>query len=524
MRYNVLIGGKAGQGIDTLATLLSAALAKAGFYVFNAHEYESLIRGGHSYNNVCFSDKPSFSYDTKIDFLIALDELTYELHQKELTEKALIITSDSKLKSKFTDDRFIFVDSATLGRSSNLALLGAFTKILGLDKDIVLQGVRHKFKEDKATLEVTEQFYGREYTFNLHLTKSEEKGEMFTGSEALAQGALDAGVQRYFGYPMTPATALMTLLAKKQSENLFVFLAENEIAAINIAIGCSFAGKISMVGTSGGGFDLMTEALSMQGMMELPLVIHLAQRAGPSTGVPTGTSQADLNVALYGGHGEFPRVILAPGDAEETYEKTIEAFYLAEKFGVSSLILTDKHLLESAYTTQLSPLNIIIPPRENFAGNGLFKRNSYEHDTQWNTSEDPVVIKSSSDERKNKLLRIKEEASKFKGYTLFGKGDTLIIGFGSTKGAMLDALPHLEGYTYLHLVCIEPFLDEVKKMISEAKEILVIENNSVGQLADLISGKCAREITPENRILKFDARSFTPEFIIAELHHRKRGD
>jgi 2-oxoglutarate ferredoxin oxidoreductase subunit alpha len=298
-----------------------------------------------------------------------------------------------------------------------------------------------------------------------------------------------------------------------------------------------------MVGTAGGGFDLMSEGLSLQGMMELPLVVHLAQRAGAATGVPTYTGQADLNVALYAGHGEFSRIVVAPADPEEAYEKTIEAFYLAEKFKTLSIILTDKHLVESAFTC--NPLsfkesNLQMPKSEQFAGKGIFRKNGYEHDKEGNTTEVDVEIKKSVERRNRKIAEIRKEISKFTSYKVFGKGIStnssnvgcndsggigangndveckyLLLGFGSTKGAVLHALPDLPDFSYCHLIYLEPFPEDIVDLIKKAEKVFVIEGNSQGQLAELITKKTGCKI--ENKILKYDGRPFTAEEITEEI-------
>ncbi|MBI2151321.1 pyruvate ferredoxin oxidoreductase, partial [Candidatus Woesearchaeota archaeon] len=238
-------------------------------------------------------------------------------------------------------------------------------------------------------------------------------------------------------YPMTPATGVLMLLSQEQNKTIInkisgksapiVMTPESEISVINMALGASFAGRRVMVGTSGGGFDLMTEGLSLQGMMELPIVIHLAQRIGAATGVPTYTGQGDLNVALYGGHGEFSRLVIAPGDPAEAYEKTREAFYLAEQFGLGAIILTDKHVLESDFTQELPEVKLEIPKRKLILGKDIIKKNSYEHDEAGNTTEDEKVIVDSFQRREKREKLLKEECRKLINYKTFGSGHNLII-------------------------------------------------------------------------------------------------
>lgn len=532
MRLNLLIGGKAGQGINKLAEIISSALAQAGWFVFNYKDYQSAIKGGHNFNIISISDQNLAAYEEDLDFLFAFDEQTYEEHKKNISKKTIIATSDKELNKKING---VFLDLANLGKLGNMAFAGFLFKCLGLDKKFLLGEIETEFGQNSRTeivaqnKKIIEQFYAPDYKLNLKLhlklpklqqmEPKKEPLECLSGSEAISQAAVNAGLEIYFGYPMTPSTEVLSSLALKQKEkkNLFVFTPENEIAVINAALGASFAGRKVMVGTSGGGFDLMSEAMSLQGMVELPLVIHLAQRAGPSTGVPTYTSQADLNAALYAGHGEFPRLVVAPGDAQEAYEKTTEAFYLAEKLNLLSIILTDKHLAESGYTTRIKRSSLTIPKRVNFLSKGVFKKNSYEHDQFGNTTEQAEEIKESADRRKAKIKLVEKEVQKFTRYKIYGKGKNLLVSFGSTKGAILDALPRLKEFSYLHLMYLEPFPLEIITYLNKAKKVLVIENNSTGQLAGLLSKKLAVAIPENNRILKYDGRPFTASYLLGRI-------
>ncbi|MBW3018945.1 2-oxoacid:acceptor oxidoreductase family protein, partial [Candidatus Woesearchaeota archaeon] len=340
MRYNILIGGKAGQGIDALSQLLSALFVKRGLYVFNCRDYQSLIRGGHNFNIICISDKPVHSNDSNIDLLVALDDLTFEEHKSELAEDHLVLTGNPEAKS-------IFLDVKQLGKAANVAFAGAVAKICGGKLDDLLNVIKTQFREEfyESNRKAAEEYFNKDYGIKVNFPESANKTAPISGSEAIARGAIDVGIQRYFGYPMTPATGVHNQLQNRQNKDLHVFNYENEIGCINAAIGASFSGKRTMTGTAGGGFDLMSEAVSFAGMAEIPIVIHLAQRPGPGTGLPTYTAQADTDIALYAGHGDFPRVVIAPGDAAEGYEKTVEAVYFAEKFNIPVIIFTDKHML-----------------------------------------------------------------------------------------------------------------------------------------------------------------------------------
>ena len=345
MRLSVLIGGKAGQGINKVSQIISQVLTKHGYYIFNYRDYPSLIRGGHNFNVLNISDKQISSHESKINCILAMDDNTIKLHKKELTKKGLII--DYK---EFKD----------LGRNINIALAGAFIKTLGIEKKYLIDEIIKEFNT-KETNQAAEKGYNSEKEL-FHLKKLKNKIKVMSGSQAVATGAINSKIDRYIAYPMTPATGVMHVLAANQKKNNFiVFQPENEIAVVNAALGSSFTGKRTMIGTSGGGFDLMTEGLSLQGMTEIPLVVYLAARPGPGTGTPTYTIQGDINIALRGGHGEFPRIVVIPGDPNEAIEKTNEAFYLSEKFNSLSIVLSDKHLAESEFSVRGKPNKTIIP-------------------------------------------------------------------------------------------------------------------------------------------------------------------
>ncbi|MBU1623198.1 MAG: 2-oxoacid:acceptor oxidoreductase family protein [Nanoarchaeota archaeon] len=520
MRLNILIGGKAGQGINQISQILAAVLVKKGFFVFHYRDYQSLIRGGHNFEVICFSDQEIASYDEEIDFLIALDETTYQQHKSQLKKKGLIITATDKLKGL---KKSVFLDTTKFKRVENIAFVGFLSKVLGLDKKEIQLELKERFGQKSLYAldqEAFDYFYSLDYNLQVKLPQISGKKMLLSGSEAIMRGAIDAGLEMYFGYPMTPSTTVLTLLAQEQkmkNNKLIVISLENEIAVINAALGASFSGRRVMTGTSSGGFDLMSEGISLQGITELPLVIHLAQRTGPGTGVPTYTAQSDLNIALYAGHGDFSRVVFSPGDSAEVYQQTREAFYLAEKFGIVVIILTDKHLAESAYTTQLDKVNLKIPLRKEFAGRGIFKRSGYEHDQFWNTTEDAVQIKQNVDKRNKKRDELVREVKKLTTYQVYGKGKKLIVSFGSTKGAILDALKDLKGFSHLHLKCLEPFPIEVSNYFKKADTVYCLENNSSGQLARLITTNLVYQIKNKNLILKYDGRPFTPAEIVKRL-------
>ncbi len=504
---SILFGGPASSGIKFAASVLAKILNEYGYYVFNYRDYPSLIEGGHNFNIVSFDEKPIYSHSNEVDILVAMDKRTLDIHSKNLKKDGII------------------VDRNLLGieKDANLYLLGYTCKLLGIPEKIVNKYIKQKLgKEIHIDEDIAPIFKVR---------KTKKKGMLIDGTEAVGEGALASGLDMYIAYPMTPATPLMTYLANKTK----VVQLENEIAVANAALGASYAGARVMLGTSGGGFALMGEAMSLQGMSETPLVAYLAMRMGPSTGVPTYTSQGDLQFALHIGHGEFPRVVVAPGDPADAFKLTQEAFYLSSKYHVLSIILSDKHLAESQYTQNL-PKKIKVPtfivnstenykrykitkngvsPRAIPGGPGVVKATSYEHDEYGITTEDPDKVKAMVEKRLRKWDTLRDAVKKFEMYSTYGKGSNLIVSFGSTKGAIIDALKELKGWKFLQIKYIEPFPKDVVRILKKAKRVVLIENDATGMLADVITQNTGFEIT--EKLLKYDARPFTAKDIVGGL-------
>jgi 2-oxoglutarate ferredoxin oxidoreductase subunit alpha len=301
---------------------------------------------------------------------------------------------------------------------------------------------------------------------------------------------------------MTPATPLLFELAPKQIEhNYFTLELENEIAVINAAIGAAITGAKAMAGTSGGGFDLMTEALSFAGQAEVPLVLYNAQRPGPGTGVPTATAQGDLNMVRHSGHGDFPRIVLAPGDITECEELTSQCFYFSQKLKIPCILLTDKHLSESFFTSEDIPK---ITKSEKLAT--LKRYNSYEHDENGNVVETPEAIEKEITKRINKFSLVNKEISKFQQFKVFGKktSKNIIISWGSNKGVILDCIQDLD-VKFIHITHLVPFAEGLEKELKD-KNIIAIENNSHSHLAELISENTGLEIN--KHILKYNGLPF----------------
>jgi len=374
-KLSLLVGGEAGAGISRSGFLFAKACLRGGLYVFGANDYQSLIRGGHNVYTVEVCNEAVHAQADTIDLLIALNKETILLHKNEFVSGAGIIYDKNQfnvtkeelgrddIKLYHVPMRNIVKELEGPEIMENTVALGAVNAILDYDPELLNSVLIDTFNPKIAEQNIeaakqgyiyVQEHYKNNFGYQLKKTGSAGKYKIFlTGNEAIALGALNAGCKFYAAYPMTPATSILHFLAPLDHEyKMVVVQTESEIAAINMVAGASYAGVRSMTATSGGGFCLMTEALGMIGMTETSPVIVLVQRPGPSTGLPTYTGQGDLRFAIHSSQGEFPRVVIAPGDVEECFYSTLEAFNLAEKFQVPSIIISDKYLAESNGTTE----------------------------------------------------------------------------------------------------------------------------------------------------------------------------
>ena len=496
MRYNILFGGQAGQGPNILTHVLAEALVKLGYYVFYSRDYQSLIRGGHNFNVLTFSNKPVYSNDSKTDIIIALDELTISTHKKDLKKGGIIIS----------------------GKNPNMYFAGRLFKVLGLDFKLLEQEFKSLKKRFEENMKESKEGYNDAKTdYKIEPPKKHtKKHQLMNGSQGIAEGAVKSGLDVYFAYPMTPATPVLGVLAKNQIEKNYIVLElENEISVINAGIGASITGAKVMVGTSGGGFDLMTEGLSLAGMAEVPLVIYLAQRPGPASGVPTYNAQGDLNIARHAGHGEFQRLVVSPGDVKESQELISQAFYFSQKYKIPCIVLSDKHLGESAYTSEI---DVKITPSEKSTSLGRY--NSYEKNEEGCSTENASKIKANFEKRIQKQKDIEKEAEKLEMFKIYGKKNSknLVISWGSTKGAILDSIKELD-CEFIQILYLEPFPKKLAKELKD-KNIILIENNSTAQLSSLISEKTGIFIEDKNKILRYDTRPFLKDQLNSEIKKR----
>jgi 2-oxoglutarate ferredoxin oxidoreductase subunit alpha len=567
MDYSIKIGGEAGQGIQTIGDTLARVFSRSGYHVFTHQDYESRIRGGHNFFQIRFSDKPISASREKIDILVALDEESIKQHQKELSEIGQIIYDSESLKSKYEGPSFLDIPFVRLAVEhggnkimANTVATGAVLGMLGLELDILIDIIKDTFKkkgEDVIKANINALMAGHDYAVkqclkcNFSAAKLAEPKILLSGVEAIGFGALASGCKFYAAYPMTPSTGIMNYLASKEKEySLVVEQAEDEIAAINMALGASFAGVRAMTGTSGGGFALMVEGLSLAAMTETPIVIALGQRPGPATGFPTRTEQADLNFALYTAHGEFPRVIFAPGSPEQAFYLTNKAFDISEKYQIPCIILFDTYIADSEWTYENLDLNKIKYinyrlraeelknlkeyKRHAFTESGisplaipgasrhLVVTDSDEHDEDGHIVEDAETrIKMVNKRLFKKLPLIRKE---IEPPFYYGKEypDVILVGWGSTYGVLKEAVDVLSSdckIAMLHFSEIYPFPSTGKfnylKKLKDAQVTICIENNATGQFARLM--KTETGFSFNSLINRFDGRPFLLEDLVKRI-------
>ncbi|HLD02015.1 MAG TPA: 2-oxoacid:acceptor oxidoreductase subunit alpha [Patescibacteria group bacterium] len=566
------IGGEAGYGIMTTGAMMGKIFTRLGLSVFDYVEYPSLIRGGHNVYYVRGSDETIYSQKIPVDILVALNRNTIDEQKDELTPHAVIIYDPATVKvepTEFTTQQLFPVPLLEITKQVgadklmiNTVAVGASLALFYPDFAVLDQIMRDAFskkgeevvKENIETSKggfdyVREHYAGK---FPLTVTKKPQDMLFIGGAEAVTLGAIKAGVKFAAIYPMTPVNTIMTtLVANALQYSIIVKEPEDEIAGINMAIGAAFAGVRSLAATSGGGFSLMVEGLGLAAQTETPLVIVEGMRPGPSTGMPTWTSQGDLRFVLHASQDDFPRIVLAPGDIIEAFSYTMHAFNLAEKYQMPVIVLVDKYLMEGRATVKTQELQAksewfrvdrgkvltdeqaaaetdylrykltddgISPRSIPGQKGGIGLSGSDEHDEHGLYNEEANMRIAMMEKRYKKVAMIKDEVS---ACDLYGPKDAplTIVGFGSTKLTVLEAMNWLtkEGIqvNFLKINTLYPFLsDKIAPFIQNAKQTLIIEGNYEGQLEGLIRQHTL--LPMQHRMRKYDGRPFYPEEIVAE--------
>ncbi len=575
MEYTIRVGGEAGQGLLSIGNALTKILSRYGFHVFSHQDYMSRIRGGHNFYQIRFADSPIAASREQVDVLLALDINTIELHRHDLRAGGKIVYDAASLGTKFSDQEFLDIPLARIVEENgadqimvNSVAIGAILGLFGLELDLFAMIIRSTMQKKGEGVMATNiavaqaglDYIGQNYPEigSLKVVKPQSKGQMLiTGNQAIGLGALLSGCKFFAAYPMSPSTSIMQYLADKALKyGIIVEQAEDEISAINMALGASYGGVRAMTATSGGGFALMTEGLSLAGITEIPVVIAEVQRPGPATGLPTRTEQGDLFFVLYGGHGEFPKVVLTPGTPEQAFHLTNKAFHLAEKYQIPVIIQSDQYLADSEWT--FPGLDTEHLQNEDFRlrdealkGMSSYKRydqsdngvsplavpgasrhlvavDSDEHDEEGHLIEDaPTRIAMVAKRLHKKMPLIQQEIAP---PTYFGpsQAETVLVGYGSTFGVLQEVCArlierHLIGLLHFTEVWPFPILEKFDyvALLKQAALTICVENNASGQFAKLL--RMETGFACSANINKYDGRPFLVDTLLGEINEHLRG-
>ncbi len=549
--FSILIGGKAGFGIDRSGLIIANILNQMGYRLYIYRDYPSIIRGGHTFSIIRASSRKIASHKKRIDILLALNQDTFNLHKDKLTDGAIVIYDSDSVhienlpaanKSAAIPIAKILKDENAPEIMRNSCIVGAMCKASGISWDTLDREFRRDFHKDIGlNLKIARRGYDTAPELYKIRSIDQKRLPLFNGNEATGLGLIKGGLKTYIAYPMTPTSPILHYLANFADEfSLKVIHPESEISVILMALGAAYCGERVAVGTSGGGFCLMTEGLSFSAMAELPVVIILGQRPGPSTGLPTYSCQTELHFALNAGQGEFLRLIVAPGDAEEAYYLSQAALNIAWKYQIPSIILTDKNMGEGTYSFD----NELIPSikeeapllwdreepykRYRYTDNGVsplafvpekdnvIKINSYEHDESGLTTEDPNETDKMQDKRLRKRGYLTEELAKYETIKVYGNkdSDVVVLCWGSNKGVCIEAAGKLN-LKVIQPLYLSPFpVHQFEDAIKGAKKLIAVESNATAQLVKLMN---SYGLGVDETILKYDGRPFSVEELEEKL-------
>ncbi len=573
-RLSIKLVGENGQGLTSMGELLGRAFKREGCYTFSYREYPSLIEGGKASHQIDLSDRPIYSSAGGCDILLSLSRFSLHHYLKTVNPGGRILHDIPRLDLKPDEKQWLdenritveFVDALQVSIEvcgkrimANTVLMGALWQVLGLNLATIKQVLTKVFAAKPQVLEGN--FVCAQRGFEQKLTQvtpvvwpfarsaNTQDDAIISGNHLTALGAAAAGVRAYYSYPMTPASTILTYLAEVAGEvGMLVQQLDDEIGVAQTTIGSMFMGARTLCGTSGGGFDLMTESLSLAGMIECPWVCVLAQRPGPATGLPTWTSAADLNLAIYSGHGEFARLVLAASDGESSYRLVQHALNLAEKYQLPAVLLTEKNVAESLWQMSKIPDNLpiergLVPdnqldqlkPSDRYAftdsgvsprwlpgqADATYDANGDEHSTDGSITEDGAASAAMYAKRLRKLDAL---AAELPEPVVYGpeQAQWSLVGWGSVKGPVLDAIQALAeqggpSVNYLHYEYLWPLKTMVlKKFAQSAQKLIIVENNATGQLGGLITQHTG--ITFTDRWLKFDGRPFFVDDILEHFN------
>lgn len=572
-RYVVKVGGESGQGVNSVGEILAKSLKETGYEVFGYREYPSLIKGGYSCYQVDISDHPLVASSSHCDVLMCLSRVSAHKYLTTLRPNGTLLHTLKMLTFSPEEEQFIQDNHITVqeveaeklamqapgGRAimSNTVMIGVLLQFLNLGLELVERILKEEFAKKPQVLDANVACLHTGYELSLPevkkpaltFTKKPELNEAYlmTGNHALAYGAVAAGVRAYYAYPMTPSSSILTYLSDIYHETgMLVKQVEDEIAVAQMTIGSMFMGTRALCGTSGGGFDLMTESLSLTGITETPWVCILGQRPGPATGLPTWTATGDLNLAIYSGHGEYARCVIAASDITSAFVAIQQAFNLAEKFQIPVIVMTEKQIAESLFAVMSLPAPLpidrhLVPESEwaELKPGDRFGESESGVSKRWLPGQSPAVFDGNGDEHVDdgslteeaqpvqamyeKRLRKHEYLLKELPEPVFyGPADATVVmvGWGSVKNTVLDVMEILKRagspikIGYLHYEYVYPVRTETfQKLVAHyGDKLVLIENNYLGQLGALLTQHTGFMFT--KKLLKYDGRPFFVEDVL----------
>ncbi|MBU7014402.1 MAG: 2-oxoacid:acceptor oxidoreductase family protein [Theionarchaea archaeon] len=535
--FTYLVGGRAGEGVKKAGTVAMSIFTRMGRASFEMDDYPSLIRGGHNFSVVSTAADTITSHYMEADLMVLHDERSYLEHQSHVKPTGVVVYNSDEvgegargigIPMKSEAKKYPPNPELRMGVGSVTVLAAAIGMPVNQAEEIIKKEYPRDREKNADYARAIYELIPSEVLGKFHLEKGTHQSSALTGNQAAALGAYSAGLDMYFAYPMTPSTSILHFLAAHMSDLQVVAIhPENEIAVANMAVGAAFAGAKTMVGSSGGGLALMEETYSLAGMVEAPVVFVLSSRSGPSTGVPTYTDQGDLEFAVNQGHGEFPRIVVAPGSVEEAYYKAAELLLLVWRFQTPGTLVLDRHLSESSHTVNIDPEKAVwadfishdsgeyrryevtetgISPLLFPPSSELIKWNSYEHDEFGITSDKAEKIVAMHDKRKKKLSKLHEYLKTIKTVNVYNPGHPVIMTYGSTTMSVLEALRAGDiDATVVQPVYLRPF--PVWEFTGYDRAV-VVEQSSTGQFATLLKEKAQVDSLV---IAKYDGRPFDPQ-------------
>ncbi len=550
---SIVLCGEAGLGTQTVEHMLTRVLKTSGYNLYAAKEFMSRIRGGANSTSIRVSSSPVYAYEDRMDILIPLSKGAVKHVEKRISRATLVMGEEALIKDEYSGQNVVYVPLTQIasevgGRIYANTIAGAMIagmfevevetlelylrdRFGGKGEQIVRSNIDAAHRGHRIGADLV-----REGRVRIGVKRHPEVKDhiLMNGAEAMAMGALAGGCNFIAFYPMTPSTAVSTLLARHSEEfGIVVEQAEDEIAAMNMGLGAWYAGGRAMASTAGGGFALMVEGLSLAGMIESPMVINIGQRPAPATGLPTRTEQADLLFALYAGHGEFPRIIFAPGTLQETFLLTQKAFNLADKYQVPAILLTDQYLMDSYYNMPFIDVtglavekNVVRTDSEYIRyrltedgisprgipghGDGLVCLDSDEHDEFGRITEDDDVRRRMVEKRLKKLRYLVKDSVP---PTLWGDEgyESLVIGWGSTYGALREAVGNLKrsGVALLHFSQVYPLHPRSSEYLEKCDRTILVEGNATSQFGHVLALETGHRA--DRTILKYDGLPFSVE-------------